>query len=115
MYLCIMSLLNLFSAVTTFPLLVAAFIIGSWEFGDVGCTFCGFILTTFGLTNIMLITVLAIKNYRVIVCDDQTENVVNICLFIGIILTLCWAISPLCGWNRYVQPHLFIIMHLCII
>ncbi|XP_060084046.1 rhodopsin, GQ-coupled-like [Ylistrum balloti] len=92
-------------AVLVVPTLGVSSLEDKWVFGEVGCTLHGFIMTTFGLFQIFVLTAMSVEKYIIVVRNHWdsfvskkgTRFTTGLCLALGCLLGSC----PLFGWNSY--------------
>ncbi|XP_033726492.1 rhodopsin, GQ-coupled-like [Pecten maximus] len=102
MTLCVSSILI---AVLVVPTLGISSLEERWVFGDAGCTLHGFIMTSFGLFQIFIITAMSFEKYVIVVKNSWylfvsktgTRFSIGGSLLMGITLGSC----PIIGWNSY--------------
>jgi hypothetical protein len=92
-------------AVLGVPLVVASSFSKHWIFGYSSCQYYAFITTFLGISQVALLTSLAVDRYFIIVrCHRKLSN--SFCRSILTIITAFlfgfgWALGPLVGWSSY--------------
>nr|AKS48309.1 rhabdomeric opsin 5 [Platynereis dumerilii] len=97
---------DLLMAVTGFPLYSISSFYGRWVLPDAVCLFYGACGATFGLLSINSLAAIAVDRYLVIAHSYAVTKRTNrrqaiVMIVLSWINSLCWAIPPLLGWNRY--------------
>ena len=88
-----------------YPFIISPCFRGLWDFGDVWCKSYGFCMTVLAVSNISILTAIAVNRYIVImelsVAKEITKSrsimIIILCLIYGIL----WATAPLVGWGSF--------------
>lgn len=89
-----------------FPFVIASAFYGKWTFGDAWCKGYGFVTTLVGVTNICILTAIALDRFFIILEKSFASRITNFKAGMTILSCsgygLLWATFPLAGWGRYV-------------
>lgn len=74
-------------------------------FGEIGCQYDGFIVTTLGTTSIYLLTGISVQRYGIMMEVPRIKRVskatVVKAIFICFLIGLAWGTTPLLGWGSF--------------
>jgi len=92
-----------------FPFVIASCFYGSWLFGQTWCEGYGFIMTFLGVTNICILSGIALDRYIVVLNLPFARRITAFKAVMTIIscagYSLLWATFPLVGWGKFVVEH----------
>lgn len=105
-YIVVICCLNLFMAGFGTPMVVISCFNKVWYFGELGCTYYGFLMSFVALASILFLTMISVDQYIYIVKHNLPRHLSTlpaiISITLGSILTLGLCICPLIGWNHYI-------------
>ena len=92
-----------------FPFVIASCFYGSWLFGQAWCEGYGFITTFLGVTNICILSGIALDRYIVVLNLPFARRITAFKAVMTILSCagygLLWATFPLVGWGGFVVEH----------
>lgn len=87
------------------PLAISSALHGSWLHGHFFCYWEGFIVYTFGMSELYLLTAISIDRYIVITRPFQAAFITKRVAFASVLgcfgLGVLWSIFPFVGWSSY--------------
>ena len=100
------SICDLTMLVIVYPFVIAASFNGKWTFGDAWCKGYGFVTTLVSVTNVCILTAIALDRYFIILEKPFASRITNFKAGMTILSCsgygLLWATFPLAGWGRFV-------------
>lgn len=109
-YIAVVCILAFTKAIIGYPMVISSSFAGYWLFGDAGCMYYGFLMTTFGLCTMFTLSLISVDRYlMVVLCrfNGLSINSFSISAISGsILLSVILAMGPLFGWNKYVREGL---------
>jgi len=95
---------DLLIVLNAFPIVIISSFAKKHVFGDIGCKWDGFMVTTLGTASIFLLTGLSLHRYLVMTkCNSNTipkmHVILSVCVCCG--FGVFWGVTPLFGWGSF--------------